>query len=123
MSATFQFLDTDGTTVITSLSRGNLESPSTDTAKKLFVKNNGDQDSTSTEVTIVQVGTNDGDDYAYVANDSGGSPGAFQQTPISLGTIVAGAQVAFWIRETIPAGRTADLNPRRYDLRATGLTV
>lgn len=123
MSATLQFLDTDELTVITSVDEGNVESPETTTAVKRFVKNNGDESAEETELAIEAVGTNDGDDYAYLAPDVSGSPGAFVQTPLSLGTISPGSTVPFWLRESVPAARTADNNPRRFDLVATALTV
>jgi hypothetical protein len=123
MSAILQILDTDESTVLTSINEGNIETPETTTAVKRFVKNNGDETAEETEIELVTVGTNDGVDYAYLAEDLGGTPGSFQQTPVSLGTISAGSTVAFWMRESVPAGRTADNNVRRFDLRAACLTV
>src|SRR6185369_10343355 len=121
--ASLVFKDTDGTTTITTVNHGNIASPGSSANKKVFVKNEGDQTAQSVTLTITAIGTNDGADWALVAPDSGGSPGSFVTTPLSLGNIAAAASVAFWFKETLPSALTADLNPRRYDLVASGSTI
>lgn len=123
MPASLRFLDDDEVTPITTLSMGNVATPGTTSGKKLFVENFGDEDATSLAVAIEQVGTSDGDDYAQLAPDSGGSPGTWVTTPLSFGTLVAGDTAPFWLRDSVPAGRTADNNPRRFDLAATALST
>lgn len=74
-------------------------------------------------MSIEAIGTNDGDDYAKIAEDLGGSPGTFGTADVALGTIAPLATVAFWTEAVLPSGLTADNNPRRYRLDATGLTT
>jgi len=123
MSAILQMLAADQTTVITSLNDGNVATPGTIAAHKLGIKNNGDQDALELTLTITPVGTNDGSTYAQIAPDVAGSPGTFQTTPLSFGTLVTGATIAYWLKEVVPSGRTADQNPRRFDLVASANTT
>lgn len=116
MSANIQFLDTDGVTVITLISAGNVASPSTSAAHKVFVNNNGDQTAQTITVTIEQIGTNDGSIYGQIAPDSGGAPGTFQTTPLTLSNIAASGSTPIWFREVVVSGVTPDNNPRRYNL-------
>lgn len=123
MSAAARFLDTNGVTVITTDDEGNLATPSTSTPKKVWVENFGDQSLQTTILTITAVGTNDGSTYLKIAPDSGGSPGTFVTTPLSLGTIVAGAKVAVWFKIQLPSGLTPDMNQRHGSLVAAGVSV
>ena len=123
MSASLRFLDDDESTVITSENLGNLASPGTSTPAKRFVENNGDEDAQETTLTITQVGNNDGDDYAQLAPDVAGIPGTWTTVPLAFGTLGIAGTMPFWVRVSVPAGRTPDANPRRFDLRATALTV
>jgi hypothetical protein len=123
MSAQLRFLDTDGTTVITSLNVGNIASPGSLADKQLWVENFGDATAQGVTAALVAVGTNDGEDYAYLAPDSGGSPGSFVQTTLSLGDIASLAKIALWTKVTLPSNLTADNNPRRYNIRASGATI
>lgn len=109
--------------MITALNEGNIVSPGSSANKKLWVENFGDQTAQAVTLTLEAVGTNDGDDYAYIAPDSGGSPGAFVQTSMNLGDIASLAKVAVWTKITLPGNLTADNNPRRYNLKASGLTI
>jgi hypothetical protein len=115
-------LDSDGATVLTTLNLGNVATPGSTSAHKLFVQNFGTSAATGVVVSINQVGTNDGSTYAQIAPDSGGSPGTFGTGNVTLGTINALATSPFWVEVVLPAGLTADANPRRFNLVATGLT-
>lgn len=119
MPAALRFLAADESTVLLSDNHGNIATPGTSTALKRFVENFGDADADDLTVTITQIGTNDGDDYAQLAPDSGGSPGAWTTSPLTFGTLGDGLTAPFWVREVVPAGRSADNNPRRYDVAAT----
>jgi hypothetical protein len=123
MPASLRFLDTDGVTVITTEDLGSILSPGSSANTKLWVENSGDQTAESVTVEIEQVGTNDGDDYALLALDVAGSPGAFVTTPLSLGNIVAGAKTAFWAKVTLVAGLSASGNTREYKIHAEGTTI
>jgi hypothetical protein len=123
LSATLRIYDTDGSTVITTLTLGNITSPGASSDKKIYVNNFGDQTAQSVTLAIVAVGTNDGSLYAYTAPDSGGSPGTFAQTTLSLGNITAGSSIAVWTRANLVSNLTADGNPRRYNLLASGTTI
>jgi len=123
MPAALRFLEDDESTITTSEALGNVQSPGTSTPIKRFIENFGDQDAEDLILTIVQVGNNDGDDYAQIAPDSGGSPGTWTTSPIVFGTLPDSATAPFWVRANVPAGRTADNNPRRFDLDATALSV
>jgi len=90
---------------------------------QLFVDNFGDQTAEDVTVTITAVGTNDGDDYAQIALDSGGSPGTWGTSDLSLGDIAASSDSPFWVRVILPTGLTADQNPRRFEIDAEGFTV
>lgn len=123
MSASIRFLNDDGSEVITTLPLGNVDSPETSDNEKVLVENFGDLDAEQVTITLVQVGTNDGDDYAKLAEDISGSPGTFATDPLALGTIAPLERVAIWTRVELPSGLTADANPRRYDLKADALTL
>jgi hypothetical protein len=116
MSALIEFLDSDATTVITTVNEGNRPTPSTSAGHKFFVKNIGDQTAQSVAVSIEQVGTNDGYLYGQIAPDVSGSPGSWQTTPLSLSNIAAGNSTALWFREVLVGGLTPDNNPRRYNI-------
>lgn len=123
MSASLEFLDSDNTTVITTLNQGNIATPGSSSNKKLYVKNNGDVTAQSVTVALEQVGSNDGYLYEQIATDSGGTPGTFGTTDISLGSIAASASTAFWVKVSLITGLTADSNPRRSNLVAQALTL
>ncbi len=122
MPASLRFLAADDATVLSSDNHGNVLTPGTSTPLKRFLENYGDADADETTLTITQVGNNDGSTYAQLAPDSGGSPGAWTTLPLSFGTLIPSATTPFWVRESVPAGRTADRNVRRYDLIASGLS-
>lgn len=123
MSAALEYLDSDGVTVITAKNSGNIPSPGQSSQFKVFLKNTGDQTAQGLTVTIVQIGTNDGNSFAQIAPDNGGTPGTFGTSPLSLGNLAAGATVALWFQEVIPAGISADNNPRKYDLKYSATTL
>ncbi len=123
MPAALRVLDSDGSTVITTLNLGNIATPGNSSQHKCFVNNNGTSTAQSVSLTINQVGTNDGNSYLQTAPDVSGSPGTCGQTSISLGDIAVSASVAFWVRVVLPSGLTADNNPRRVDVKASGFTV
>lgn len=123
MSAALRFKNTDGTTVITTLSLGNIASPGASSNHKLYVENYGDATAQSVTMTLETVGSSDGITYALEATDVAGSPGAFGAGPLSVGDIAAGIKVAFWTRASLVSGLTADQNPRRYDIQADGTSV
>lgn len=123
MAASIRFLDTDGSTVITTEDLGSILSPGSSSNKLLYVENNGDQTATDVEVSIEQIGTNDGDDYALLAPDVALSPGAFSTSPVSLGDIAAGDKEPFWAKVTLVAGLSAQGNTRQFKLHAAGATI
>jgi len=69
------------------------------------------------------VGTNDGDDFALLALDVAGSPGAYSTSPLSLGDITAGNSTPFWVKVTLVAGLSAEGNTREFKLHAAGSTI
>ena len=123
MAASMRFLDTDGVTVITTENLGSILSPGSGANTKLFVENVGDQTAQGVTLAIEQVGTNDGDDYALIALDVAGSPGAFGTSAISLGNIAASAMQAFWVKATLVAGLSSEGNTREFKLHAAGTTI
>lgn len=123
MPAILEFLASDNSTVITTLDIGNVDSPGTSSQTKLFLKNVGDQSATSTTIAIQPIGTNDGSAFALIAPDSGGSPGTFQNSPLTVGTLAAAAEFTFWTECTLVAGLVPDGNPRRFTLHAQGTSI
>jgi hypothetical protein len=123
MPATARFLDTDGSTVIVDEDLGSILSPGSSAGTKLYVENFGDQTAQAVALSIEAVGTNDGDDYALLALDVAGSPGAYATTPLSLGDITAGNSTAFWVKVTLVAGLSAEGNTREFKLHAAGSTI
>lgn len=123
MSAILEFLNSDNSTVITTLDIGNVASPGASSQTKLFLKNIGDQSATATTIAIQPLGTNDGSAFALIAPDSGGSPGTFSNATLSVGTLAAAAEYAFWTEVTLVAGLSPDGNPRRFNLHAEGTSV
>jgi len=123
MAAALRILDEDETTVITTKNLGSINTPGSSSEVQLFVDNFGDQTAEDVTVTITAVGTNDGDDYAQIALDSGGSPGTWGTSDLSLGDIAASSDSPFWVRVILPTGLTADQNPRRFEIDAEGFTV
>jgi hypothetical protein len=84
------------------------------TQAKFYVENTGSNDAESVQIVIERLVQNDGVDYVEIALDSGGNPGTYQTGAINLGTLAAGAQQAFWVRQTIPAGATPQGNTRQF---------
>lgn len=123
MGALLRFYDTDNVTVISSVSLGNINTPGTSIEKKLYVENYGDVALDGGTVAIVQVGLNDGDDYALVAPDVAGVPGSFTAGPLAIGTLAIATKYAFWTKAVLPSGLTPDLNQRVYLLRGQGTTL
>lgn len=81
---------------------------------KFFAKNTGDRDATSVLISIERLNQNDGVDFALLAPDSGGNPGAFTASPLNIGTLASGARVAFWLKVTVGSGTTPGGNPRQF---------
>lgn len=123
MSAQLRVDDTDGVTVITTTSLGNVPTPGTSIQKKVYLENFGDQTAQSATVAIEQLGTNDGSTYAQLAPDVSGSPGTFSNATLNLGNIAVASKVAFWTEVVLISGLTADNNPRKYNLLAQALTI
>jgi hypothetical protein len=123
MSASIRFLDSDGVTVITTEDLASILTPGSSSNHQLYVENVGDQIAQSVSVTNEAVGTNDGVDYALLAPDVAGSPGAFATSAVSLGDIAAGAKQAFWAKATLVAGLSAEGNTREYKIHAAGSTI
>jgi hypothetical protein len=86
---------------------------------KFILKNVGDQSATSVQLAIARLAANDGIDFAQIAEDIGGNPGAYSTVAINVGTLVALATKVFWIRVTVPLGATPAGNPRYFDLIST----
>jgi hypothetical protein len=123
MPAAIRFKDTDGTTVITTVNLSRIDSPGSSSNKLVYADNEGDQSAENVVVTLEQVGNNDGYLYALEAADSGGSPGVFGTSSVSLGTILAGQKKAFWFKATLPSGVTADNNDRIFNMLADYDTI
>lgn len=122
MPASLRFLDTDGSTIIDTVNLGAVASPGTSADKLVHVQNFGDQTAQDVVASIEAVGTNDGDDFAEIAADSGGSPGPFDVVNIDLGNIDVLEVVPVWLRADVFTGVTPDQNPRRWNLKAAGIT-
>jgi hypothetical protein len=123
MPASLRYLDTDASTVITTEDLASILSPGSSSNKLLYVENTGDQTAQSVTVMIEAVGTNDGDDYALLAPDLGGSPGGFSTSPVSMGDLGAGDMQGFWLKVTLVAGLSAEGNTREFKLHAAGSTI
>jgi hypothetical protein len=101
MAATIQILD-DSEEAITSVNFGAID---------------GGDSATGASLELERAAGSDGVDNCLLALDSGGNPGTYSAGPISLGTIAAGAQVAFWVKVTPPNGTTPAGNPRQFDFK------
>lgn len=123
MPATLRVIDTDGSTIITAINFGNVDTPGETSDKLIYVENFGDETAQDVSFTLEAVGTNDGDDWALIAADSGGSPGSYDTTAIDLGDILSLNRVAVWAKVALPSGLTSDNNPRRFNLKASGVTI
>lgn len=123
MPAALRILDTDESTIITTKNLGSINTPGQSSNVKLFVENFGDETAQDVTVSIEALGTNDGDNYAQIAPDVSGSPGTWQTADLDLGDIDTLEHTPFWTRVVLPTGLTADNNPRRYQLDASGFTV
>jgi|SRR5579872_880617 len=123
MSASLQFFDSDGVTVVTTVSLGNIPTPGTSAPRKLFLNNAGNQTAQNATVAIEAIGTNDGSTYAQTAPDVSGSPGTFGTSTLNLGNIAVSASVPFWVQSVLISGLTADGNPRRYTLLGSAQTL
>lgn len=87
-------------------------------AVKFKVKNVGDQSATSVQLSIARLASNDGIDFAQIAEDFGGNPGAYSTAAINVGTLIADASTDFWVKVTVPTGTTPAGNPRQFDILA-----
>jgi hypothetical protein len=115
MAATIQILD-DSEEAITSVNFGAIDGGDSDQLK-FYAKNAGSDAATGASLELERAAGSDGVDNCLLALDSGGNPGTYSAGPISLGTIAAGAQVAFWVKVTPPNGTTPAGNPRQFDFK------
>ena len=122
MAALILFLDEDDNP-ITTLNLGAVDFP--DTSENTLIKavNVGDVLASEITISLQPVGDNDGDDYAKLSADSGGSPTGFSSSSVLIGDVDVLEEVPLWTRTEIPTGITADDNPRRYTIRASGYTL
>ena len=86
---------------------------------KFSVENVGDQSATSVQLSISRLASNDGIDFAQLAEDVGGNPGSYGTADLNLGTMIAAASIDFWVKVVVPAGTTPAGNPRQFDIIAT----
>jgi len=117
MAANIQIQD-DALDPITTFPFGTIDDGS-NAAYKFYVKNTGDTSATSVSATAVRVDGSDGVDFVLLALDSGGNPGTYTASALSLGTIAAGASVAVWAKVTVPSGASPVGNPRQFTLKIT----
>lgn len=117
MSAVLE-IENDAGTPITSANFGAVNGGANQ-ALKFNVKNVGDQSATSVQLSIARLASNDGLDFAQIAEDIGGNPGPYGTVTLNLGTMIANAVISFWCKVTIPTGTTPAGNPRQFDLVAT----
>lgn len=121
MAAEIRFLDTDESTVITTLYLGQVPTPGLQ-PKKLFVENIGDATAQDLTVSLQELNNSDGIDFAQTAVDNSGIPGPFQEAALDLGDLLPGETVALWTRAALIAGITTDNNAREYRLHAEALS-
>ena len=84
------------------------------TQSKFVLKNVGDNEATSVSIALTRLAQNDGVTFVTIALDVGGNPGTYGTTPLSVGTLAAGASVTFWGKITVPTGATPTGNPRQF---------
>jgi hypothetical protein len=118
MGATLRFLDTDETTVVTTVSLGRAISPGLSSNRKLFLHNNGDGPAEDIVISLATSNDSDGVDYALLAEDVGGIPQPFETTDLSVDSLPSGETYPFWTRATMVTGVTPDNNTREYSLSA-----
>jgi hypothetical protein len=88
-----------------------------DSQQKFRVENIGDQSATSVQISPVRLAQNDGVDFAQIAPDASGNPGAYSAAALVLGTMAPGDIIYFWVKATVPLGTTPAGNPRQFDIR------
>lgn len=116
MAAQIELLN-DAGEVITSFNFGAIDGGA-DLAIKFFVKNIGNTPAQSVRVYAQRLSQNDGLDFVQMALDNGGNPGAYTSNlaeGLNVGTLIADAAVAFWVKVTVPTGTTPAGNPRLFD--------
>jgi hypothetical protein len=107
-------IQSDAGVALTSLDFGAIGGNSNE-QQKLRVQNIGDTEATSVSVYVQRLAANDGIDYALIAEDIEGNPGAFANNVLNVNTLAPGAYVVFWVQVTIPIGTTPAGNPREFD--------
>jgi hypothetical protein len=117
MAASIEIQDDTGAP-ITSANFGAVDGGSNQ-AIKFTVKNVGDQSATSVQVSIARLASNDGIDFAQIAEDIGGNPGTYGTADLNIGTLAADASADFWVKVAVPTGTTPAGNPRQFDIIAT----
>lgn len=83
---------------------------------KLRVQNVGNAAATSVQLLVQRLASNDGLDFAQLAEDLNGNPGTFSQDVINVGTMQPGDIVYFWAKVAVPANTTPAGNPRQFSL-------
>jgi len=117
MAATLE-IENDTGAPITSVNFGAVNGGANQ-ALKFRVKNVGDQSATSVQLSIARLASNDGIDFAQIAEDIAGNPGSYGTVILNLGTMIANAYSDFWVKVTVPVGTTPAGNPRQFDIVAT----
>lgn len=102
---------------ITSVNLGTINSGSFQ-QQKLSVTNVGNVEATSVQVYLSRTAANDGIDFALLAEDDGGNPGAFSTNVLNVGTLAPGGLHYFWIKAALSSGVTPAGNPRQFDIYA-----
>lgn len=111
-------LENSAETPITSYNYGSVAGSGVNT-QKFYAANSGDIDASSVTILITRIAQNDGIDFVDMAPDVAGNPGTYQTSPLNIGTLSAGANVAFWVRVSVPGGTTPFGNPRQFDIVAS----
>ena len=108
-------IENDAGTPITSANFGAIDG-GTSQQLKFILKNTGTESATSVQLSVTRLASNDGIDYASIAEDFGGNPGAFDTAVINVGTMIANTVKAFWVKITVPTGTTPSGNPRQLSI-------
>ena len=108
-------IENDAGTPITSVNFGAINGGSSQQLK-FILKNTGTESATSVQLSVARLASNDGIDYASIAEDFGGNPGAFGTDIINVGTMIAEATKEFWVKVAVLTGTTPAGNPRNFNI-------
>jgi hypothetical protein len=83
---------------------------------KFRVQNVGNNPATNVQLFLQRLASNDGLDYATLAEDASGNPGTYSRNAIIIGDLAPGQLRYFWAKVTVPSGTTPAGNPRQFDV-------